>query len=78
MFADIKTLIDIKDFQKALVTSFENKGIINTFKNQTIQAPKKNFSANIAGFENRKEVKKDTPESKKKIPERVLKIKNYS
>ena len=33
MFADIKTLIDIKDFQKALVTSFRDKGILNTFKN---------------------------------------------
>ena len=51
MFADIKTLIDIQDFQKQLVKMFDNKGILNTFKNENIPASKKNISANKAEIE---------------------------
>ena len=36
MFADIKTLINIGDFQKKLVKSFDTKGILTTFKNENI------------------------------------------
>ena len=71
MFTDITTLIDIKDFQKALNTSF--KGILTTFKNQVIQAPKKNMSANKAVID--KEAKEDTPERTKQFKAEFLKKK---
>ena len=73
MFADIKTLIDINDFQKALVKSFDNKGILTTFKNKNIQPPKKNISANKAEIEKGKDDKKDTPESAKLFKNEYLK-----
>ena len=65
MFTDITTLIDIKDFQKALNKSFKDKGLLTTFRNQVIQAPKKNMSASKAGIE--KEAKEDTLQQKNRF-----------
>ena len=44
MFEDIKTLIDISDFQKKLVTALDTKGLLNSFKNDIVPPPKKNIS----------------------------------
>ena len=63
MFADVKTLINIGDFQKKLVKSYDTKGILTTFKNEKIPSPKKNVSDNKAEVEKGTDDKKDSPES---------------
>ena len=65
MLTDIKTLMDIQDFQKALNTAFKEKGALTIFKNQVVKSANKNISANKAGVE--KEAKKDGPENLKKF-----------
>lgn len=73
MFDDIKTLIDISDFQKKLVTAFDTRGILNSYRNDIIQAPKKNISANKAEVKKDKEDKKDTPEAVKTFKDEFIK-----
>ena len=57
---DIKELIDIQDFQKKIADALETKGLLNSFKNDVIPAPKKNMSVQEAKV---KFDKKDIEES---------------
>ena len=75
MFDDIKTLIDIPDFQKKLMTAFDTKGLLNSFKNDIIPAPKKNMSANKADV---KKDKKDIPEAVKTFKEEFAKARHLA
>ena len=63
MFDDIKTLIDISEFQKKLKTAFDNKGLLNSFRNDVIPVPMKHIPANRADVKKNKDDKKDDPET---------------
>ena len=75
MFSDIKILIDNPDFQKKLVIAFDTKGLLNSFKNDIIPAPKKNMSANKAEV---KKDKKDIPEAVKTFKEEFTKARHLA
>ena len=63
MHDDIKKLIDIQDFQKKIIEAFEAKGLLSSFKNDIIPAPKKNMSVNEAKVKIDKKDKKDREDS---------------
>ena len=72
MFSYFKTLVDIKDFRKQLITEFTSKGCLKTFKNENVPAPKKQASVNKAGLE--EEGKKDFKEQAKLPIEKHMEI----
>ena len=43
MLTDIKTLMDIQDFQIALSTAFKEKGALTTFKNLVVKQANKRY-----------------------------------
>ena len=59
MHDDIKQLIDIADFQKKLVETFEVKGLLSSYRNDIIPAPKKSMAVNESKIKNDKEGKYD-------------------
>ena len=63
MFDDIKLLIDVADFQKKLVEAFEIKGLLGSYKNDVIPAPKKSMSVNESKIKNDKKDKTDRVDS---------------
>ena len=63
MHDDIKKLVDIQDFQKKIVEAFEAKGLVSSYKNDIILAPKKNMSVNEAKVKTDKKDKKDKEDS---------------
>ena len=56
------TLIDIQDFQKKIVEAFEAKGLLSSFENDIIPAPKKNMSVNEAKVKKDKKHREDSPD----------------
>merc|ERR1712030_126899 len=59
MFDDIKLLIDVADFQKKLVEAYEIKGLLSSYKNDIIPAPKKSMAVNESKIKNDKRDKYD-------------------
>ena len=59
MYDDIKLLVDIQDFQTNLKTAFETKGLLVSYKNYNIPAPKKSMAVHEAKVKVEKKDKKD-------------------
>ena len=63
MLDDSKKLIDIADFQAKLVEAFDLKGILSSYRNDNIPAPKKNLTVNETKFKKDDSEKKDDPKA---------------
>ena len=65
MHDEIKILIDIQDFQKKIAEAFEAKGLLSSYKNDILPAPKKSMSVNEAKIDMKidKKDKKDREDS---------------
>ena len=61
MMDDSKKLIDIADFQVKLVETFDLKGILSSYRNDSIPAPKKSLAVNETKFKKDAGEKKDDP-----------------
>ena len=59
MYDDIKLLVDIQDFQTNLKAAFETKGLLSSYKNDNIPAPKKSMAIHEAKVKVDKKDRKD-------------------
>ena len=63
MLVDSKKLIDIAAFQVKLVEAFDSKGILSSYRNDIIPAPKKSLTVNETKIKKDAGEKKDDPEA---------------
>ena len=70
------TLIDIPAFQKFLITEFEKKSILTTYRSENVPAPKKGISVNETSVDKGKGKGKGDRGDKPEDPENVKKFKS--
>ena len=75
MLVDSKKLVDIADFQEKLVEAFDIKGILSSYRNDNIPAPKKSLTVNETKIKKDAAEKKDDPAAVLKMSSEFKKVK---
>ena len=75
MLVDSKKLIDIAAFQVKLVEAFDSKGILSSYRNDIIPAPKKSLTVNETKIKKDAGEKKDDPATVNKLSKEFKKVK---
>ena len=75
MMDDSKKLVDIAVFQAKLVEAFDIKGILSSYRNDNIPAPKKSLTVNETKIKKDAGEKKDDPAKVNKMSKEFKKVK---